>query len=110
MLVSSFFDPRFLAAQPTEIEYPCPADNAAFVDGDAVDERGCEGEDPLHAYVTRYLANGEGLGLASSPALEHHALEVLDPLFVSLPDLILNGDGITGPEIRKFLNFDLILN
>lgn len=60
-----------------------------------------QGEGPFHAYSVGDLPYGEGGGVASTLAFDHISLEALDTLLVAFNDLIVDGDIITGFELRK---------
>ena len=110
-LDADFFllDTGFLTGEVAQIEDTGAAHNAVFVDVDLLDERASEGEDALHSDAVRDLADSKGLSSSASTALQDNALEVLDSLFVSFFDLVMDSDGIASLEFGELLALDQIL-
>ena len=103
-------DPGFLAGQASEVEDPRAADFTYLVQFDRINERRLERENTLHADSVGHLADGEGLGDAGTAFLDHDATELLDTLLVFafrgiLLDLVGDGDGVTGLELREIFLF-----
>jgi hypothetical protein len=97
-----FLDTSALTATGT-LEEQLGATNAAnLVQIERLDIGRKEGEGPLNTHAIGDLPNGEGSCLASTLTLDHITLETLDTFLVSFDDFIVNGDVITGFELRKF--------
>ena len=105
-LAATLFDTGFLTGEVAQIEDAGAAHSTVLVDIDLLDERAGDGENTLHADAVRDLADSKGLGSSASTALQDNALEVLDSLFVSFFDLVMDGDGIASLELGELLALD----
>lgn len=98
---SFFLDTGALTATVAlEVQF-CPANAAYLVHFQRLDVGGEQGEGPFYADAVGDLTDSERGGLASSLTLDHVAFEALDTLLVSFDDLIVDGDVVTGFELRK---------
>jgi hypothetical protein len=99
--LSLFLDTGTLTAPLTlKIQFgaPYPADLVQF---DRLDIRGEKREGPFYAYAVGNLPYGKGGGMPFTLTLEDVSFEALDTLLVAFNDLIVDGDIITGFELRK---------
>ena len=110
-LDADFFllDTGFLTGEVAQVEDAGAAHGTVLVDINLLDERAGDGEDALHTHAVGDLADSKGLGSSASAALQDNALEVLDSLFVSFFDLVVNRDGIASLEFGELLALDQIL-
>ena len=105
LAVSAFLDAGLLAGEVAQIEDAGPADFAILVDSDAVDEGRLVREDPFDSDTAGDFADREGPGVRGGAAyLDNHTAEILKTELVTFLDLIGNGDGVTGLEIREICN------
>ena len=109
-LAAFLFDTGFLTGEVAQVEDAGAAHGTVLVDIDLLDERTGDGENTLHADAIRDLADSKGLGSSTSAALQHNALEVLDSLFVTFFNLVMDGDGIASLELGELLALDKGLN
>jgi hypothetical protein len=99
--LSLFLDTGALTATlALEVQFS-PANTADLIHFDRLDIWGEQGEGPFHAYAIGDLTHGESGCLPRTLALDHITFETLDTLLVSFDDLIVDGDIITGFELRK---------
>ena len=96
--VAFLLDAGLLARQVAQIVNPRTANDAHLVHFDAVDVRGVEREDTLHAYAVGYFADGKHFRDAAALYLDDHTAETLDTLLVSFHDSVGYGDGIAALE------------
>ena len=100
--VVALLDAGLLAGEIAEVEDACATNFTELVDSNAVDEGRLIREDPLDSDSAGNLTDGEGPGVRSSSAdLDDHAAEVLLAELVAFLDLVGNGDGVTGLELRE---------
>ena len=104
------FDTGLLTGEVAQVEDAGAAHSTVFVDINLLDERAGEGEYTLHADAVGDLADSKGLSGSASTALQHNALEVLDSLFVTFLNLIMDGDGIASLELGELLALDKVLH
>src|SRR5690606_22032675 len=90
------------AAQVIELR---PADDAAADQRDAVDVRGIEREDPLHAFAERNLADGEVAAHAAVRPGNAHAFEILHTSALAFDHANADTHGVAGAEIGDILAF-----
>ena len=102
-------DTGFLTGEITQIEDAGAAHGTVLVDINLLDKRTGEGEDTLHSDAIGDLADSKGFSSSASTALQHNALEVLDSLFVSFLNLVMDSDGIASLEFGELLALDQIL-
>ena len=108
--MSLLFDTSFLTGEIAQIEDTGTTHSTMLVDINLLNERASEGEDTLHADAVSNLADSKGFGSSASTALQHNALEVLDSLFVTFLNLIMDGDGIASLELGELLALDKVLH
>ena len=99
---SLFLDTRALTAAGTLEVQLCPANPANLVQLNRLDIGGEQGKGPFDTYAVGYFPHSKGGRIAGSLTLDHVAFEALDTLLVSFDDLIVDGDIVTGLELRKF--------
>lgn len=109
-LVSFLFDTGFLTGEVAQVEDAGAAHGTVLVDINLLDERAGDGEDTLHTHAVGDLADSKGLGCSASAALKDNALEVLDSLFVTFFNLVMDGDGVASFELGELLALDKGLN
>ena len=109
-LVSLLFDTGFLTGEVAQVEDAGVAHSTVLVDINLLDERAGDGEDTLHTHAVGDLADSKGLGSSASAALQDNALEVLDSLFVTFFNLVMDGDGVASFELGELLAFDKVLD
>ena len=80
-----------------------------FVNFNLVDERTADGEDTFYTNAVGNLTDSKGLSRSTSTALQNNALEILDTLFVSFFNFIVDSDGIASLEFGELFTFDQIL-
>ena len=107
--MSLLFNTGFLTGQITEIENTGTAHSTMFVDIYLLDERACEGEDTLHTYAIGNLTDSKGFSSTTSTTLQDNALEVLDSLFVTFFNLVMDGNRIASLELGELFAFDQVL-
>ena len=105
---SSFLDTGFLTGEITQVEDTSATYSAVLVDINLLDEGAGDGEDTLYANAIGNLTNSKGFGGTRTTTLDNNALEVLDTLFVSFTDFIVNSNGIASAEFGEFFAFDLV--
>ena len=105
-LVATLFDTGFLTGKVAQVEDTGTAHSTTLVDIYLLNKRTGKREDTFHAHAVRNLADSKGLSCSASTALQHNALEVLDSLFVTLFDLVVNRDGIASLKLGKLLALD----
>jgi hypothetical protein len=99
--LSLFLDTGTLTA-PLTLEIQLGATHSAdLVHFDGLDIRGEKGESPFYTYAIGDLPYGKGRSMPFALALEDVAFKALDTLLVAFNDLIVDGDIITGFELRK---------
>ena len=100
--IDLFLDAGCFALFAPEVKEPGPADISFADQLDLVNAGGQDREDPFNTYAVRYFPDGEGFtGRILIPALDHNALELLDPLLVAFADLYMHVNGIAGLKIRE---------
>ena len=100
-----FLDAGLLAGQVAEVEDAGATHFTDLVDGDAVDCRGLEGENPLHSDAVGDLTHGESAGQGRGTAdLYYHSAEILQTELVAFLDFAGNGDGVAGLEFGILCN------
>lgn len=111
-----FFDADFLlldtgllTGEVAQIEDAGAAHGTVLVDVNLLDERTCEGEDALHSDAVGDLTDSKGFSGSTSAALQNNALEVLDSLFVSFFNLVMDSDGIASLELGELLALHQVL-
>ena len=111
-----FFDADFLlldtgllTGEVAQIEDAGAAHSTVLVDINLLDERACEGEDTLHSDTVGDLTDSKGFSGSASATLQNNALEVLDSLFVSFLNLVMDSDGIASLELGELLALHQIL-
>ena len=109
-LVSLLFDTGLLTGEVAQVEDAGAAHSTVLVDINLLDERAGDGEDTLHTHAVGDLADSKGLSSSASTALQDNALEVLDSLFVTFLNLIMDGDGVAGFELGELLALDKVLH
>ena len=75
---------------------------SCFVYQDRINVWRIEREQPFYTNAVRDLTNSEAGGSAISLLFDHIAFERLDPFFVTLNDLVVNSNIVTGFEFREF--------
>jgi hypothetical protein len=101
-LHSFFLDPRALTAPATEEVKLGPAHLTGLIQCDGLDVRGVHREGPFNADTVRYFTYRESSGGTLALAFNNVTFEALDTLFVTLDDLIVNGDIVASFERRNF--------
>src|SRR5690606_31103618 len=96
--VAALFDTGRLAAQVAQVVQLGPAHLAAAHHLDLVEGGRQQREDPLDADAAGDLPDGEGLARAAAPAGDHHALEDLDALLLSLFHPHVDADRVSWRE------------
>ena len=86
-----------------QIENTCTTYLTATVNLYFIDERAVHREDTLYAYAIGNFANGESFFHPAVSALNYIALKLLNTLFVSFFDFIVNRNAVTGFEIRNIV-------
>ena len=109
-LEAFLFDTGFLTGEVAQVEDAGAAHSTTFVDINLLDERAGDGEDTLHTHAVGDLADSKGLGSSASTALQDNALEVLDSLFVTFLNLVMDGDGIASLELGELLALDKVFH
>src|SRR4051794_36382810 len=92
---------RLLADLAAEVVELRAADVADRLHLDLVDLGRMQGERPLDADAEGLLADGERLARASALALDHDALEDLDPAALALDHLEVHADGVARLELGQ---------
>ena len=108
-LTSFLFNTGFLTGEITKIEDSGTANSTMFVNFNLVDERTADGEDTFYTNAVGNLTDSKGLSRSTSTALQNNALEILDTLFVSFFNFIVDSDGIASLEFGELFTFDQIL-
>ncbi len=107
---NTFLDTCFFTGKGAQVENTGAAHFTALVEFDFLERRHVEREYTLYAYRSRHLADGESFRNAFAANLYHHATEKLRSGLVAFPDLVVNGDGVTGAEFREiFLLYKSVL-
>src|SRR5258707_9843235 len=96
-----FLDTGALTAAFALEEQFCPANPAYLVHFNRLDVGGEQREGSFHANPVGDLTYSERSRMAGTLAFDHIAFEALDTLFVPFDDLIVDGDVISGLELRK---------
>ena len=96
-----FLDTGALAAAGTLEEQLGAANPANLVQLERLDVGREQGEGPLYTYTVGDLPYSKGGCLARTLTFDHITFETLDTLLVSFDDLIIDGDVVTGFELRK---------
>ena len=109
-LVAFLFDTGFLTGEVAQVEDAGTAHSTTLVDINLLNERAGKGEDTLHSYAVRDLADSKGLSSSASAALQDNALEVLDSLFVTFFNFLMDSDGIASLELGELLALDKVLD
>ena len=99
-------DSGLLTREVAEVEDAGPADLTDLVQFNAVDRGRLIREDSLDSDTAGNFADGKSPGeRILTLDLDDDTSEFLKSLFVTFLDLIGNGDGVTGLELRIFSNF-----
>ena len=96
-----FLDTRALTAARTLEEQLGAANPANFVHFERLDVGREQGEGPLYTYAVGDLTHGKSGRVPRTLTFDHITFETLDTLLVSFDDLIIDGDIVTGFELRK---------
>src|SRR5699024_6003633 len=96
--VAFFLDAGFLSRQVAQVVNPRTAHDAHLVHFDAVDVRGVERENALHADAVGDFTDGKHFRNAAAFYLNDHTAETLDALLVSFHDFVGYGNGIAALE------------
>jgi hypothetical protein len=103
VVLDLFTDTGSFTGTLTQVEQLGTANDTNFIHHDLVDERRGDRENTLHADTVTHLTHGERSGRSFVFALDHHAIELLDTLFIPLFDLVGNGYGVSRFERRMFV-------
>src|SRR5690625_3467246 len=98
--LAALADTGGLAAPVARVVPRGAAHAAAGDDLILLDRRGVDGEDPLHADAVADLADGEGLTVGRTLAGDDHALEDLGTGTGALRHADVDGERVTGTEVR----------
>ncbi len=108
--MSFLFDTSFLTCKITEVEDAGATHSTVLVDIDLLNERAGEGEYTFYAYAVSNLTDSKGFGTSASAALQDNALEVLDTLFVSFTDFVVDSNCVACFELGEILTFHEIFD
>jgi len=98
---SLFLDTSALTAAGTlEVQF-CTTYAAYLVQLDGLDIGGKQGESPFYAHAIGDLPYGEGSRVACTLTFDNISLEALDTLLITFNNFIVDGDVVTGFELRE---------
>lgn len=98
-------DAGLLAGEVAEVEDACATYFSDLVEFNLFNRRRLEGENPLYSYSVGDLADGEGLHAGGCSAnLYHYAAEALEPVLVTLLDLVGDRDCVSCLELGIILS------